>query len=596
MPYLLVIGSPSIDKLHFKNLTVNSAGGTGLYTALAARRSGCKVSMYGPRPNPIPELLKPSEKQLEAWLGPIVTLDDIPHFEISHDGDKATYLEFYVGEEGRLDPSALPQDLSIYDGVHITALGTAKQQLRFADVCRERGAKMISSGSFLNLIEENPDMVRTLIEKTDIFFLNEEEAIGIFGSLDKAFTKPGKILFITRGGKGAIVVQGNFRTELPAVPANVLDPTGAGDTFCGATISNLLQGDHPIIAARKAMTLASEEIEHVGPAALLFNQKPPEIPLDERIRVDMNQIDLVSQIIKKIPEAEPFNFVSDYYPPVGHPSVMDYMFVQTLHQFSFWEANHGRYDYPLIATIDGHKCKGSTYLSYAYMRPLDKDPEFFSPKRQAYTTKEETLALFRADDGSDPMPALDLHLSKAQDYGKDMLFMGLTPQAILEESNESSKPLKNFLSIMDHIGGYKEDPLRKKSNLLALILSERPEKFFSISTDEEIPPVVDYHSMRFSLRTGLVDITDIFLRKKIANRELVTIEEEWAIRHACYVAVQRLIDVSGLSEGAVDNVTFSYTRKHCPEMTEPVCEMCAMDPACAHRKELFQPVIRTTFY
>jgi len=155
------------------------------------------------------------------------------------------------------------------------------------------------------------------------------------------------------------------------------------------------------------MTLASEEIEHVGPATLLFNQKPPEIPLDERVRVDMNQIDLVSQIIEKIPEAEPFNFVSDYYPPVGHPSVLDYFFVQTLQQFSFWEANHGRYDYPLISTIDGHKCKGSTYLSYAYMRPLDKDLEFFSPKGQAYTTKEETLALFRADNGSDPMPALD---------------------------------------------------------------------------------------------------------------------------------------------------------------------------------------------
>jgi len=233
LTHILVIGSPSIDKLHFKNLTVNTAGGAGLYTALAARRIGCKVSMYGPRPDRIPTPLKPLEKKLEAWLGPIVTLDEIPHFEISHNGDKATYLE-------------------------LTALGTVKQQLRFADVCRKRGAKMISSGSFLNLIEENPDMVRALIEKTDIFFLNEEEAIGHFGSLDMASNKPGKLLFITRGKKGAIVVQGNFKTELPAVPARVLDPTGAGDTFCGATLSNLLQGNHPILAARKAMALASK--------------------------------------------------------------------------------------------------------------------------------------------------------------------------------------------------------------------------------------------------------------------------------------------------------------------------------------------------
>jgi hypothetical protein len=31
-------------------------------------------------------------------------------------------------------------------------------------------------------------------------------------------------------------------------------------------------------------------------------------------------------------------------------------------------------------------------------------------------------------------------------------------------------------------------------------------------------------------------------------------------------------------------------------MTEPECWHCEVDPVCAHRKELFQPVIRTTFY
>jgi hypothetical protein len=31
-------------------------------------------------------------------------------------------------------------------------------------------------------------------------------------------------------------------------------------------------------------------------------------------------------------------------------------------------------------------------------------------------------------------------------------------------------------------------------------------------------------------------------------------------------------------------------------MTEPECQLCALDPLCAHRKELFQPVLRTIFY
>ena len=194
------------------------------------------------------------------------------------------------------------------------------------------------------------------------------------------------------------------------------------------------------------------------------------------------------------------------------------------------------------------------------------------------------------------MPALELHLNKAQDYGKDMLSMGLTPQAIFESANQSSKPLETFLSIMDHIGGYKEDPFRKKTNLLAMILKERPEHFLAISADEPIEPVIDYHVMRFCLRTGMVDITDKVLYRKVAQRSLVSVEEEWAIRFACYLTLQRLIKASGLSMGAVDNIAFNYNRKHCPEMTEPICAQCAIDPACAHRKTLFQPVIRTTFY
>ena len=596
MSHLLVIGGPSIDTLHINDQTTVSAGGAGLYTALAASRSGCKVSMYSPKPSQIPDAFKPLERRLEAWLGPIVALEDLPHFEIAHDGDHATYLEFFVGEEARLDPAGLPQDLSIYDGVHITAIGDVQQQLKFADACRERNAPMISVGSFLTLIEEKPDLIRLLIERSDVVFLNEEEAIRVYGRLDQAMTEPGKRLFITRGRAGAMVVQGGHQTELPAVPASVLDPTGAGDTFCGSVLSHLLQGVHPIMAARRAMALASEEIEHVGPAALLFDHDAPDVPLDGRVRIDEIQVERIAQVIQAIPEAEPFNFVSGYYPPVGHPAALDYFFVQTLQQFSFWETQSGRYGYPLIATIDGYECKGSTYLSYAYMRVLDADPEYFSPERQACTTKAEMLALFQADDGAHPMPAFDLHLVKAQDYGRDLLKLGITPLAIVDLANQSSKPLMTFLSLLDHVGGYKEDPFRKKSSLLAMILKERPEQFLSISDDEAILPVIDYHVMRFCLRTGLVEILDFDFRKKIADRALVYVDEEWAVRYACYAAIQRLIKVSGLSMGAVDHIAFNYNRVHCPEMTEPICEKCALDPACAHRKDLFQPVIRTTFY
>jgi sugar/nucleoside kinase (ribokinase family) len=596
MAHVLVIGSPSIDTLHFNEQTEISAGGAGTYTAMAAHRSGADVSMFGPRPDPVPDQLQPIADRLSAWLGPVIPLKDIPHFEISHDGDKATYLDFFVGEKERLDPAALPPDLSIYDGIHITALGGGRQQLRFFKACRERGAKYISAGTFIHDVKKTPDALRDLLDLSDVFFMNEEEAAGIFGSIEKIKTRPGAVLYITLGKRGAIVVQGDFRTKLPASPAKILNPTGAGDTFCGAAFSNLLQGMHPIMAAGKAMALAAQEIEHFGPSALLWDKAPPSAAFDERVNFNGYQIRKVSEFLRDLPEAESFNFVGDYLPPVDHPAALDYFFVSTLQQFSFWEAVDGRYHHPLIATIDGRKLKGSTYLYYAYTRLLKEDPEYYTPERQANLTRQDMLELFRADDGSDPMPALDLHLSQARQYGRDMLAMGITPRDVIERSKNSPTPLKTFLTILDHIGGYKEDPLRKKTNLLALCLDQRPEMFLPLTGDERIQPVIDYHAMRCCLRTGLIDVSGKGLREKLTNRQLLSPEEEWAVRYASYRAVEELVGVSGLSTGAVDWFTFDYTRSHCPEMTDPVCRECAVDPVCAHRKELFQPVIRTTFY
>jgi hypothetical protein len=53
--------------------------------------------------------------------------------------------------------------------------------------------------------------------------------------------------------------------------------------------------------------------------------------------------------------------------------------------------------------------------------------------------------------------------------------------------------------------------------------------------------------------------------------------------------------LSGKSIQAVDWFFFNF-RRRCPEMTEPECALCPVDPVCAHRKELFQPVFRTAFY
>ena len=71
MSRLLVIGVTSVDRLHLQERTVESAGGAGMYTAMAARRCGAEVALFGPRPDPCPERLKPVAGRLTEWLGPV---------------------------------------------------------------------------------------------------------------------------------------------------------------------------------------------------------------------------------------------------------------------------------------------------------------------------------------------------------------------------------------------------------------------------------------------------------------------------------------------------------------------------------------------
>ena len=596
MNRLLVIGQATFDHLHLPDRTVDSVGGAGMYTAMAARRCGVQVAMFGLCPDPCPERLKPVAGHLTEWLGPAVPPAQLPQFEISYRQGKTEYLNASRGAEPMLSPTMLPADLSKFDLLHVTAQSDVNRQLSFVQACRQRGADRISAGTDPGQAVSQPQTVRAVMEQSDYFFMNDLEARAVFGSLEAVQTEPGKVLFVTLGAQGAMIIQGDTSTSIPAVSASELDPTGAGDTLCGATLAYLLQEHHPIMAARQASALAAEMIGQVGPAALLSGDPPPKVPLDARVRVDEGKVQQVAKTISPLAEASLYPFIGPTYPLVGHPKTVDYFFAATLQQFSFWSVRDNRYDQPLIAPIGGVERKGSDYLWAAITRQLEIDAEFCSPERQANLGREELLAVFRADDGQDPMPALDLHLEQARQYGRDMLALQLTPQAVVNRALTSTHPLQTFLLTLDQVAGYKEDPLRKKSLLLAMILKDRPERFLPLRDDEQLAPIMDYHNMRSCLRIGLIDVVDEDLREELINRQVVSPAEEWAVRYSAYLAYDQLVSLSGRSLSAVNNYLFTNARKRCPEMTEPNCQSCELDPVCAHHIEFFQPVLRTSFY
>ncbi|MGQ9585113.1 MAG: carbohydrate kinase family protein [Anaerolineae bacterium] len=592
--HIAVIGGTSQDILHFQGRTEPSIGGAGLYTALAARRAGVQVTMFAPRPEPMPPAFGPAVERVR-WIGPPVLPEDLPSFEIAHHGGgHSQMIQARWGAEALLTPENLPEPDLRGTLVYVVPFEDPARQLAFLGRCKALGCRT-AAGTYPCAVQAHAEVVLQTFAEADIFFCNESEASGLFGSVERARTAPGKLLFITQGGRGALVVQGQHRTQVPGLPVSELDPTGAGDTFCGTTLALLALGWHPVEAARQAVAAAAEMITAVGPTALLQPPPPPPYPADPRACVNRARVQQVANLIAALPEVVPFSFTGQDFPPLEHPQTLDFFFASTLQQFGFWHDDGRRYRGPMIAPINGQERKGSDYLWAAYRRWLDQSPRGLTPAGQAGLTTLELRRRGQSDTGDNPLPAFRARLGLARGYGHEMLALGWSPADVVARANASDTPLQTFLAQLDHVAGYKEDPLRKKSVLLAVILQQRPEQFLRANPAEPVPPIIDYHLQRSCLRIGLVDVTDETLRRKLGRRSLLRSDEEWAVRRAAHEAVRLVQQTSNKGMGAVDWFFFG-ARRRCPEMTEPDCAHCPMDPVCAHRKGLFQPVRRTTFY
>jgi ribokinase len=272
-PAGFVVGAASLDTLHFAGQTVHAAGGAGLYTALAARQSGAATALFAPRPEPMPAELQPVADRLD-WLGPVIDPAQLPRLEIEHyGGGQARLVAASWEAETILTPQLLPEVAWQVDFVHIAALSSAERQLAFLETLRARRGEQthprFSVGTYARLVYGDPAGVRRLFELADLFFMNENEATGLFGSVAQAHTRPEALLFVTLGEAGALVITGDQVTHIAGQPVLELDPTGAGDTFCGATLAGLAWGDTALEAAEKAVSLAAQTVSAAGPAALL---------------------------------------------------------------------------------------------------------------------------------------------------------------------------------------------------------------------------------------------------------------------------------------------------------------------------------------
>lgn len=591
-PRLLVVGGASLDRIHVDGEPVPTPGGAGLYTALAAARAGADVTMLAPLPDPMPAELA-SALDLIRWVGPTVTPDELPRFEIAYDrnGDVTSFRE-HLGAEPDMTPRLLDLLADTPGCAYCVPFLDARLQRRFVAALRERGCLTVGA-TYTKAAQLDTALVRGTLDLADLSFCNAGEAELLFGG-DPA-PENGRLRFVTHGAAGVSVLQGDHRTDVAGPRVLAVDPTGAGDTFCGTTIARLLAGDHPVEAARWGNAAAAEMVTAVGPAALLRPGAPPSPAADERVRVDTDTVDRMAESIADSTELRPFDFTGELFPDVGDPATVEWFAAATLQQFGFWHARDDAWAASMIATIEGVERKGSDYLWAAYRRWERRAPDAMTPPCQASMTLDDWHTIVADDDGDDPFPSPSSCVTLANAYGRTLGSLGPTANELVQAAAATLRPLRSLLCLLDHIGGYREDPLRKKSALLGVILRQRPEHALPDAPNDDAPPIVDYHVQRTCLRTGMVIVDDPQLEQTLRSRHELTPTDEDAVRRAAHKAVQALVERSGSDMGTIDYLLFQM-RHRCPESSPPHCAACPADPACQHRTELFQPVLRTTAY
>jgi len=119
-------------------------------------------------------------------------------------------------------------------------LANIDPDLQLEIIRQSSGAKIIASDSMNYWINTKKAALRRVLKKVDIFFANDTEAkmLSEDGNLLKAakhLIKSGpKVVVIKKGEHGVLVATQSSFFLLPAyLLENVVDPTGAGDTFAG---------------------------------------------------------------------------------------------------------------------------------------------------------------------------------------------------------------------------------------------------------------------------------------------------------------------------------------------------------------------------
>ncbi|MEL4374197.1 sugar kinase [Brucella cytisi] len=178
-----------------------------------------------------------------------------------------------------LERSLTGRDIIYFSGISI-AIILPEHRDTFFDVlreCRAAGSRIAFDPNFRHQLWPDRKVAQEIISEAmriaDIALPTFPDEQALFGDkdatacADRLAALGVKEIVVKDGTEPALVVSGDERVSVPAVMAQAVDTTGAGDSFNGAYLAARLNGLAPVDAARKAHLVAARVVEIRGALA-----------------------------------------------------------------------------------------------------------------------------------------------------------------------------------------------------------------------------------------------------------------------------------------------------------------------------------------
>lgn len=273
------------DKVPYESVDEISAVGNSPNAAVAAARLGLNTAL-------ITDIGDDSdgEKCKQVLVKEKIALD----FIRSHEGKKTNYHYVLWYEEDRTilikhtEFERKFPNIGKPKWIYLSSLG--ENSLSFH---KELAAYLVKNpevklafqpGTFQ--IKFGYDKLKTIYERTDVFFCNYEEALRILklpetgkkdikDIADKIRRLGPKVVMLTDGPKGAYAYDGHELLFMPAYPDpnKPLDRTGAGDAFSSTFIATLALGKSPLEALSWAPINSMSVVQELGAQHGLLTQE-----------------------------------------------------------------------------------------------------------------------------------------------------------------------------------------------------------------------------------------------------------------------------------------------------------------------------------